>query len=155
MLTCSIGWRWRYCPRPWPSNWRPRLAMTSLAFMLVEVPAPPWMMSTTNSSWRRPPLISSPAAPRRSPRKSVSRRKGADKGPPRGNGLDRGYRPAARPDRARDHRLGAGAGLPSPTVGAPGGGADAGERMHDNAQERGEIHSMSEGVRTMGSVVQP
>jgi hypothetical protein len=25
----------------------PRLAITSLAFMLVEVPAPPWNMSTT------------------------------------------------------------------------------------------------------------
>ena len=31
-----------------------RLAITSLAFMLVEVPAPPWMMSTTNWSCNEP-----------------------------------------------------------------------------------------------------
>jgi hypothetical protein len=36
--------------------------MTSLAFMLVEVPAPPWIMSTTNCSCQRPAMISSQAA---------------------------------------------------------------------------------------------
>ena len=33
---------------------RAMLAITSLAFMLVEVPAPPWIMSTTNCSWNSP-----------------------------------------------------------------------------------------------------
>src|SRR5438552_1583359 len=38
-----------------------RLAITSLAFMLVEVPAPPWITSTTNWSCSAPPMISSQA----------------------------------------------------------------------------------------------
>ena len=33
-------------------------AMTSLAFMLVEVPAPPCMTPTTNWSWKRPSMMS-------------------------------------------------------------------------------------------------
>jgi len=37
------------------------LAITSLAFMLVEVPAPPWITSTTNSSSSAPERISSQA----------------------------------------------------------------------------------------------
>ena len=36
--------------------------MTSLAFMFVDVPAPPCMTSTTNWSWRRPARISRQAA---------------------------------------------------------------------------------------------
>jgi len=36
--------------------------MTSLAFMFVEVPAPPWIGSTTNCSCRRPERISSHAS---------------------------------------------------------------------------------------------
>ena len=39
-----------------------RLAMTSLAFMFVDVPAPPWIMSTTNWSCSAPPRISCAAA---------------------------------------------------------------------------------------------
>ena len=37
------------------------LAITSLAFMLVEVPAPPWYQSTWNWSWYFP-FISASAA---------------------------------------------------------------------------------------------
>ena len=36
--------------------------MTSLAFMLVEVPAPPWIMSTMNCSCSRPARMSLVAA---------------------------------------------------------------------------------------------
>jgi hypothetical protein len=32
--------------------------MTSFAFMFVDVPAPPWIMSTTKCSWWRPARIS-------------------------------------------------------------------------------------------------
>ena len=39
-----------------------RLAMTSLAFMFVEVPAPPWMQSTGNWSSMFPARIRSQAA---------------------------------------------------------------------------------------------
>lgn len=39
-----------------------RLQITSFAFMLVDVPAPPWMTSTTNWSCRRPSRISAQAA---------------------------------------------------------------------------------------------
>jgi len=42
------------------------LAITSLAFMLVEVPAPPWMKSVTNWS------IMSPAMTRSQPRMIAS-----------------------------------------------------------------------------------
>ena len=38
----------RYSPRRWPMNSSARLATTSLAFILVEVPAPPCTASTTN-----------------------------------------------------------------------------------------------------------
>ncbi|MCY1443469.1 hypothetical protein D9M71_598860 [compost metagenome] len=38
------------------------MAITSLAFMLVEVPAPPWIMSTTNCSWKSPRTIRAQAS---------------------------------------------------------------------------------------------
>jgi hypothetical protein len=37
------------------------LAITSLAFMLVEVPAPPWMKSVTNWSFMSPAITRSQA----------------------------------------------------------------------------------------------
>ncbi|MNR40924.1 hypothetical protein D3C85_1592590 [compost metagenome] len=43
-----------YSPFCLPMASRAMLAITSLAFMLVEVPAPPWIMSTTNCSWKSP-----------------------------------------------------------------------------------------------------
>ena len=57
-----VGMRCSYSPFPRPMSSSPRLAMTSLAFMLVEVPAPPWIMSTTNWSWSLPAMISSQAS---------------------------------------------------------------------------------------------
>ncbi|MNR23779.1 hypothetical protein D3C85_1408180 [compost metagenome] len=62
MLTCSLGCRYWYSPLPWPRISSARLAITSLAFMLVEVPAPPWITSTTNCSCSLPPRISSHAS---------------------------------------------------------------------------------------------
>ncbi len=38
MLTCSFGCRCWYSPRWWPISSSARLQITSLAFMLVEVP---------------------------------------------------------------------------------------------------------------------
>ena len=52
--------RTRPCARPSSSS--ARLAITSFAFMLVEVPAPPWITSTTNWSCSAPARISSQAA---------------------------------------------------------------------------------------------
>ena len=40
---------------------RARFAITSFAFMFVEVPAPPWKTSRRNSSWSLPAMISSQA----------------------------------------------------------------------------------------------
>ena len=48
-LTWSLGWT-SLPPRLPPSNSMARLAMTSLAFMLVEVPEPVWKISSTNSA---------------------------------------------------------------------------------------------------------
>ena len=47
MLTWSFGWTWREPIWP-PSSSMARLAMTSLAFMLLEVPEPVWKISSTN-----------------------------------------------------------------------------------------------------------
>ena len=46
-----------------PSSSSARLAITSLAFMFVDVPAPPWMTSTTNWSCSAPERISVQAVP--------------------------------------------------------------------------------------------
>ena len=48
-LTWSSGCRCWYSPFRCPSSSSARLQITSLAFMLLEVPAPPWITSTTNS----------------------------------------------------------------------------------------------------------
>ena len=57
-LTWSCGSQYLYSPFLWPISSRARLAMTSLAFMLVDVPAPPWKTSSRNSSWSFPSMIS-------------------------------------------------------------------------------------------------
>ena len=41
-LTWSCGSQYLYSPFLWPISSSARLAITSLAFMFVEVPAPPW-----------------------------------------------------------------------------------------------------------------
>ena len=56
-LTWSFGLTNWYSPLRWPSGSSARLAITSFAFMLVDVPAPPWMKSVTNWS-RISPAIS-------------------------------------------------------------------------------------------------
>ena len=58
MFTWSLGW----APSP------ARLAMTSLAFMFVEVPEPVWKTSIGNWSSCLPAAMSSAAAPIRSAR---------------------------------------------------------------------------------------
>jgi hypothetical protein len=61
-LTWSLGWTGRRAPRVSPSSSLARLAMTSLAFMLVDVPDPVWNTSMTNwVSWA-PAITSSQAA---------------------------------------------------------------------------------------------
>ena len=57
-LTWSLGWTGLRVPRGWPSSSLARLAITSLAFMLVEVPEPVWKMSTTKSASKRPSATS-------------------------------------------------------------------------------------------------
>ena len=57
-LTWSLGWTGLRVPRGWPRSSLARLAITSLAFMLVEVPEPVWKMSTTNSASKRPSATS-------------------------------------------------------------------------------------------------
>ena len=61
-LTWSFGLTYWYSPFLWPSLSSARLAITSLAFMLVEVPAPPWMKSVTNWSRISPAISRSQAA---------------------------------------------------------------------------------------------
>ena len=41
-LTWSLGWTGSFEPMGLPASWEMRLAITSLAFMLVEVPEPVW-----------------------------------------------------------------------------------------------------------------
>ena len=57
-LTWSWGLQYLYSPFWWPISSRARLAITSFAFMLVEVPAPPWKTSRRNSSWSLPSISS-------------------------------------------------------------------------------------------------
>ena len=47
MLTWSLGWTGLLAPSSPPRIWMARLEITSLAFMLVEVPEPVWKMSRT------------------------------------------------------------------------------------------------------------
>ena len=49
MLTWSLGWTGFLLPTVPPRIWIARFAITSLAFMLLEVPEPVWKMSTTKS----------------------------------------------------------------------------------------------------------
>ena len=57
-FTWSFGEQYWYSPLLWPMISRARFAITSLAFMLTEVPAPPCIMSTGNWSWNLPSTIS-------------------------------------------------------------------------------------------------
>src|SRR5436190_1342968 len=61
MLTWSFGCTSALSPRRPPRSSTARLAITSFAFMLVEVPEPVWNTSTTNSPSSRP-SATSPAA---------------------------------------------------------------------------------------------
>ena len=49
-FTWSCGLQYWYSPFAWPISSSARLAITSLAFMFVEVPAPPWKTSRRNWS---------------------------------------------------------------------------------------------------------
>src|SRR3972149_1688222 len=62
MFTWSVGCPGLSSPFLPPSATFARLAMTSLVFMLWEVPAPAWNRSTTNSSWYWPAIIASAAS---------------------------------------------------------------------------------------------
>ncbi len=62
MLTCVFGLTTSYVPLGWPSSSRARFAITSLVFMLIDVPAPPWIGSTMNCSSSLPAMTSSAAA---------------------------------------------------------------------------------------------
>ncbi len=55
-FTWSFGFTNWYSPFLWPSFSSARFAITSFAFMLVEVPAPPWMKSVTNWSRNSPAM---------------------------------------------------------------------------------------------------
>ena len=57
-LTWSWGLQNLYSPFRWPISSRARFAITSFAFMFVEVPAPPWKTSRRNSSWSFPSMSS-------------------------------------------------------------------------------------------------
>ena len=61
-LTWSWGLQCAYSPFLNPISSRARFAITSLAFMFVDVPAPPWNTSSRNSSCSFP-SISSRQAP--------------------------------------------------------------------------------------------
>ncbi len=57
-FTWSCGLQYLYSPFAWPISSSARLAITSFAFMLVEVPAPPWNTSSRNWSWSLPSMSS-------------------------------------------------------------------------------------------------
>ena len=57
-LTWSCGLQCSYSPLRWPISSRARFAITSFAFMFVEVPAPPWKTSSRNWSWSLPSISS-------------------------------------------------------------------------------------------------
>ncbi len=61
-LTWSFGCTGALSPRAPPSSSLARLAITSLAFMLVEVPDPVWNMSTGNCASSLPSATSAAAA---------------------------------------------------------------------------------------------
>ena len=61
MLTWSLGWTGSLPPRRPVAISLARLAITSLAFMLVDVPLPVWKTSTTNASSSLPSITSAAA----------------------------------------------------------------------------------------------
>ena len=108
----------------WSLGWTPspaRFAITSLAFMLDEVPEPVWKTSIGNwSSWRPSATSSAPAAIRSATAASSRPEVGVH---PRGRGLDP---PQPVDDRRRDRLAGDGevldrlSGLATPQLGLPG-----------------------------------
>ena len=58
MLTWSLGWTGVLVPTVPPRIWMARFAITSLVFMLLEVPEPVWKMSTRNCVVVRPAATS-------------------------------------------------------------------------------------------------
>ena len=58
MLTSSLGWTGVPAPRPVPASSSARLAITSLAFMLLCVPLPVWKTTSGNSASRTPSMTS-------------------------------------------------------------------------------------------------
>ena len=60
-FTWSLGWTGNRLPTLPPASWIARLAITSLAFMFVDVPLPVWKTSTTNWSSCVPAATSSAA----------------------------------------------------------------------------------------------
>ena len=61
MLTWLFGLTTSYLPFGCLRSSSARLAMTSLVFMLIEVPAPPWIGSTMNCALSLPAMTSSAA----------------------------------------------------------------------------------------------
>ena len=57
-FTSSLGWTGRPAPRPVPASSSARLAITSLAFMLLWVPEPVWKTTSGNSASRTPSMTS-------------------------------------------------------------------------------------------------
>ena len=62
MFTWLFGLMALYDPFGAPRSSSARLASTSFVFMLIDVPAPPWIGSTRNWSWSFPAITSSAAA---------------------------------------------------------------------------------------------
>ena len=56
LLTWSLGWTGSREPSSPPRDSIATFEMTSLAFMLVEVPEPVWKMSTTKASSNSPSI---------------------------------------------------------------------------------------------------
>ena len=73
MFTWSLGWTGSFPPRLPVAISLARLAITSLAFMFVDVPLPVWKMSTTNSASSLPSNTSCAACWMRRSRFSSSR----------------------------------------------------------------------------------
>ena len=58
MFTSSLGWTGLPAPRPVPASSSARLAITSLAFMLLCVPLPVWKTTSGNSASSAPSMTS-------------------------------------------------------------------------------------------------
>ena len=57
-FTSSFGWIGVFEPSSPPASWIARLAITSLAFMLLWVPEPVWNTTSGNSASQRPSMTS-------------------------------------------------------------------------------------------------